>query len=63
MVIFCPKCGEKNGEGAKFCKKCGTIAWKSVSPTGHRIPEANYRRGSISVEDAETQNWNRIHTL
>lgn len=23
MVIFCPKCGEKNGEGAKFCKKCG----------------------------------------
>ena len=23
MTIYCPKCGEKNGEGAKFCKKCG----------------------------------------
>lgn len=23
MVITCPNCGEKNGEGAKFCKKCG----------------------------------------
>lgn len=23
MKITCPKCGEINGEGAKFCKKCG----------------------------------------
>ena len=23
LTIYCPKCGEKNGEGAKFCKKCG----------------------------------------
>lgn len=22
--MFCPKCGEKNIEGAKFCAKCGT---------------------------------------
>lgn len=21
--MFCPKCGEKNVEGAKFCAKCG----------------------------------------
>ena len=24
MSIVCPDCGEENGEGAKFCKKCGT---------------------------------------
>ena len=23
MSITCPNCGEENGEGAKFCKKCG----------------------------------------
>lgn len=23
MKITCPNCGEENGEGAKFCKKCG----------------------------------------
>ena len=22
--MFCPKCGEKNVDGAKFCSKCGT---------------------------------------
>ena len=23
LSIVCPDCGEENGEGAKFCKKCG----------------------------------------
>ena len=28
--MFCPKCGEKNIEGAKFCAKCGTKVDNSV---------------------------------
>lgn len=28
--MFCPKCGEKNIEGAKFCKKCGANLEKIV---------------------------------
>ena len=31
--MFCPKCGEKNVEGAKFCSKCGTNLEEVVSTT------------------------------
>src|ERR1044072_20910 len=23
-IMFCPKCGNQNSEGASFCRKCGT---------------------------------------
>lgn len=39
MIIKCPNCGEENGEGAKFCKKCGVAleAQDSSSDKGSSI--------------------------
>lgn len=31
--MFCPKCGEKNMEGAKFCSKCGEALKESKKTT------------------------------
>ena len=28
--MFCPKCGNQNGEGANFCRKCGDILESSL---------------------------------
>jgi hypothetical protein len=36
LTIYCPNCGEKNGEGAKFCKKCGKSL--GVSPESSTTP-------------------------
>lgn len=32
--MFCPNCGTKNKEGAKFCKKCG----QSLKTKGQKLP-------------------------
>ena len=39
LIIKCPNCGEENGEGAKFCKKCGVAleAQDSSSDKGSSI--------------------------
>lgn len=36
MTIYCPSCGEKNGEGAKFCKKCGK-SLGSLNESSHSL--------------------------
>jgi len=39
--MFCPKCGEKNAEGAKFCSKCGTNFEDFNKPVKEDIPIKN----------------------
>lgn len=46
MTIYCPNCGEKNGEGAKFCKKCGkslgsSSQSSSTVPKKQNLPKRN----------------------
>ena len=47
MTIYCPSCGEKNGEGAKFCKKCG----KSLAVSNKKIksPSNNSSKRNLLV--------------
>ena len=35
--MFCPKCGEKNKEGAKFCNKCGESFEKSTTASAKKV--------------------------
>ena len=53
MVIFCPKCGEKNGEGAKFCKKCGVDLGVQDSKTSSS--ETTSQGSSIFTSEAKDQ--------
>ena len=39
--MFCPKCGTKNVDGAKFCQKCGQPLTQSSATGTQPIPNAN----------------------
>ena len=52
-MVFCPKCGEKNGEGAKFCKKCG--ADLKVQDTKASSSDAGAHGSPIFSGDSKTQ--------
>ena len=39
--MFCPKCGTKNVDGAKFCQKCGQPLTQSSATGTQPIPSAN----------------------
>jgi uncharacterized membrane protein YvbJ len=40
--MFCPKCGTKNVDGAKFCQKCGQPLTQSSATGTQPIPNANH---------------------
>ena len=44
MSVYCPSCGEKNGEGAKFCKKCGKSLGTSTESSTTPIKKAKSRQ-------------------
>lgn len=39
--MFCPKCGTKNADGAKFCQKCGQPLKQSGTAGIQSIPDTN----------------------
>jgi ribosomal protein L40E len=32
--MYCPKCGQQNPEGSKYCRNCGTLLADAVEATG-----------------------------
>lgn len=61
MIIFCPKCGEKNGEGAKFCKKCGVAL--EVQDSTASSNEVGVKGSSILSIEAKDQSKSRKNVL
>ena len=55
LIIKCPNCGEENGEGAKFCKKCG-VALESQHSSSDK-------GSSIFSDEPKTQSKSRKNII
>src|SRR5690349_14302339 len=52
--MFCPKCGNRNDEGASFCRRCG-IELASLPPTPFRqnLPRTSTGRSLTKVKSKD----------
>lgn len=48
-MVYCPKCGKKNEEDAKFCSACGTPLQETRGDTCFGQPEERYREECFGI--------------
>lgn len=64
--MFCPQCGAKNDEGAKFCQSCGAELGRSAEPSSPQPPippaaPASVPPRSLNVRPVEYAGfWRRV---
>lgn len=47
-MVYCPSCGERNREGSRFCRNCGTLL--EEKPLKSRFMSGDFREPTVKRE-------------
>ncbi|QEF94600.1 zinc-ribbon domain-containing protein [Methanothermobacter sp. KEPCO-1] len=47
-MVYCPSCGERNREGSRFCRNCGTLL--EEKPLKSRFMSGDFRESPVKRE-------------